>query len=43
MFVLCVCPGVAEWSGSEMKFIGYVEISDEASLDDLKTQVGITN
>ncbi|XP_048056384.1 LOW QUALITY PROTEIN: ubiquitin carboxyl-terminal hydrolase 40 [Megalobrama amblycephala] len=28
-----------EWSGSEMKFIGYVEISEEASLDDLKTQV----
>ncbi|CAM4621152.1 unnamed protein product [Leuciscus chuanchicus] len=28
-----------EWSGSEMRFIGYVEISEEASLDDLKTQV----
>ncbi|XP_067315155.1 ubiquitin carboxyl-terminal hydrolase 40 [Pseudorasbora parva] len=28
-----------EWSGSEKRFIGYVEISEEASLDDLKTQV----
>lgn len=28
-----------EWSGLEMRFVGYVEISDEASLDDLKTQV----
>ncbi|XP_016373980.1 ubiquitin carboxyl-terminal hydrolase 40-like [Sinocyclocheilus rhinocerous] len=28
-----------EWSGSEMRFIGHVEISEEASLDDLKTQM----
>lgn len=28
-----------ESSGSEMRFVGYAEISDEASLDDLKTQV----
>jgi len=40
--LMFMCPGVPEWSGSEMRFIGYVEISEEASLDDLKTQVGIT-
>jgi len=40
--LMLMCPGVPEWSGSEMRFIGYVEISEEASLDDLKTQVGIT-
>lgn len=40
MFLLCVFSGVSECSGSEMRFVGYVEISDEASLDDLKTQVG---
>uniref|UniRef100_A0A8C1JVC2 Ubiquitin specific peptidase 40 n=1 Tax=Cyprinus carpio TaxID=7962 RepID=A0A8C1JVC2_CYPCA len=28
-----------EGSGSEMRFIGHVEISEEASLDDLKTQM----
>ncbi|KAA0713389.1 Ubiquitin carboxyl-terminal hydrolase 40 [Triplophysa tibetana] len=28
-----------ECSGSEMRFVGYVEISEEASLDDFKTQV----
>lgn len=28
-----------ECSGSEMRFMGYVEISEEASLDDFKTQV----
>lgn len=37
---VCVSPGVSEGSGSEMRFIGHVEISEEASLDDLKTQVG---
>lgn len=36
---VCVCSGVSESSGTEMRFVGYVEISDEASLDDLKTQV----
>lgn len=34
---------VSEGSGSEMRFIGHVEISEEASLDDLKTQVGISS
>uniref|UniRef100_A0A8C1H922 Ubiquitin specific peptidase 40 n=1 Tax=Cyprinus carpio carpio TaxID=630221 RepID=A0A8C1H922_CYPCA len=36
---LCVCVCVSEGSGSEMRFIGHVEISEEASLDDLKTQM----
>ncbi|XP_016122455.1 ubiquitin carboxyl-terminal hydrolase 40 [Sinocyclocheilus grahami] len=30
---------ITEGSGSEMRFIGHVEISEEASLDDLKTQM----
>uniref|UniRef100_A0A8C2BL82 Ubiquitin carboxyl-terminal hydrolase n=1 Tax=Cyprinus carpio TaxID=7962 RepID=A0A8C2BL82_CYPCA len=38
---LCVCVCVSEGSGSEMRFIGHVEISEEASLDDLKTQVAL--
>lgn len=40
--IVYVCLGVSEGSGAEMRFIGHVEISEEASLDDLKIQVGIT-